>query len=188
MRIKDFFPKGYFIEPSNEELVFCNGTDLPVPELHEIPFSSCTLRADMPDSTITEPSVDLNSSGVVLVEPDYRVWIRKVTGEFGGYEYSFAKGSRGRNENGVSLQQIAHRELFEEMGLTCTIIGHLKDMPGYENDARFYFGIRTGGDPRDYDRETEKVLLVPLKISKNYLNMPRDRFLVDLLIEGLLGT
>lgn len=30
MNIKDFFPEGYFVEPSDEELVFCNGGDLPV--------------------------------------------------------------------------------------------------------------------------------------------------------------
>ena len=69
-------------------------------------------------------SEGVTGTGVVIHDPDGRVYVRKVRGRFGGYDWSFAKG---RVEPGVSLEENALRELGEEMGLEARIVGVLGD-------------------------------------------------------------
>src|SRR5205823_1282428 len=49
----------------------------------------------------------VTSTGVLVLSDDGRVYIRKVKGGYGGYDWSFAKG---RIEHGLSLEQNALKE------------------------------------------------------------------------------
>jgi 8-oxo-dGTP pyrophosphatase MutT (NUDIX family) len=93
---------------------------------------------------------NVRSTGVVVVS-DGRVYVRKVAANYGGYNWSFAKG---RLELGLSYEQNALKELREEMGLEAQIIGRLGDYDGDTGTTRFYVGEATGGDIRTFGPET----------------------------------
>lgn len=114
----------------------------------------------------------VTSTGVVLLHRDGRVYIRKVAGGYGGYDYSFAKG---RLEHGISPEENALKELREEMGLEARIVGVLGEYEGTTGTTRFYVGEVTGGDPSAHGSETEEVRLVSREEASRLLNMPRDR-------------
>jgi 8-oxo-dGTP pyrophosphatase MutT (NUDIX family) len=116
------------------------------------------------------------SSGIVILTSDGRVYVRKVTGGFGGAEWSFAKG---KVEPAFSLEENARRELNEEMGLEARILGVLGDYKGTTGWTRFYVGEVTGGDIRDHGWETEEVRLVTREEARKLLNVARDRRVLD---------
>jgi len=97
------------------------------------------------------------AAGVVMVEPDGRVWIIHPKGQFGGYKSTFPKGTVDAGEH---MQEAALREVFEESGLTAKITGHLTDVERTTSKTRFYIGERTGGAPWAHGHETEGVSLL----------------------------
>lgn len=119
------------------------------------------------------PPIGVNGSGIVLVEPDGRIQIREVTGHFDGYKHSFAKG---KIDSGYSIQQNAHKELYEETGMIGEIVGFLGDFVGGTGSTRFYIGKRVAGNPGDAGSETDNVKLVSI-----------DRAIGDAQHEGLLN-
>ena len=123
----------------------------------------------------------VTSSGVVLLDTEGRVYVRKVAGRFGGHDWSFAKG---RLEPGVSSEENALRELREEMGLEARIVGVLGDYEGTTGVTRFYVGEVTGGDPTAHGKETEVVWLVTREEARELLNVGRDRRVLDDLYRG----
>jgi 8-oxo-dGTP pyrophosphatase MutT (NUDIX family) len=128
------------------------------------------------DKPIEEPDTECTSSGVIIIEPDSRIWLRKVANNFGGYEYSFAKG---RMEKGFTEQQNAIKETYEEMGLVVDIERWLTDIEGDTSVTRFYIGSRIGGHPSfvaDQDFvETDYVVLTDKRTAMTMLNRGRDK-------------
>ncbi len=113
------------------------------------------------------------SSGVILVEPDGKIWIHKVANKFDGYDYTFSKGGV---EKGLTPQQNALKETFEEQGLQGEIHAHLGDFKGNTSMSRYYVGKRTGGDPNNFDsNETDSVHLVTPEEAYKLLNVQRDK-------------
>jgi len=128
------------------------------------------------------------STGIIVVEPDGRVWIYEPKDHFAGYEHTFSKGGL---ESGLTAQQNAHKELYEEMGLTAHIVAHLGD---WESDSggtqnRYYVAYRTGGDPKDAEtgktqpghQETDKVKLVTISEAEKMLNKESDKKVLEAL-------
>lgn len=115
-------------------------------------------------------------AGVVVVEPDGRVWVVGPTNEFGGYKNSFPKGGA---EGGLSLQANAIKEAYEESGLKVAITGHLGDYEGDTSISRYYTAKRTGGTPADMGWESQAVRLVPALELYGPLNRDRDRKIAD---------
>lgn len=116
------------------------------------------------------------SSGAVITEPDGRVWLVKPSHGFGGYDHTFPKGTL---EPGLTLQQNAMKEVFEEAGLQIEITGVLGDFKGTTSMTRYYTAKRVGGAPWTAHWETERVVLAPMKTARRILNMRRDQEILN---------
>jgi len=126
-----------------------------------------------PDVNVNEPdSKGIESAGMLLREPDGRIWLREPSNHFGGYEHTFAKGHK---DPGESLQQAAHRELYEETGLKGKIAGYLGDYDGDTTTTRMYIADRTGNDGPVSNPETWGFKLVPPNEAHKLLNRGRDK-------------
>jgi len=148
--------------------------------LNGIPFAPAAPPADWTqvpgqNYTFDEPPPPQTSkrmgAGVVMEEPDGRVWVLEPTNHFGGYQHSLPKGGI---EDGLNLQQTALKELWEESGLTGEITGYLGDFERTTSTARYYTARRTGGSPADHGWETQSVKLVPPEQLGDFLNHPSD--------------
>lgn len=124
---------------------------------------------------LQEPELDsagLNQgAGVIVMEPDGRVWIVEPTNHYGQYEHTFPKGTL---ETGLSLQETAIKEAYEESGLQVQITGLLGDFVRSQSVGRYYLAQRVGGTPTDHGWETNSVKLVPLSRLDQYLNRDED--------------
>lgn len=149
---------------------FTPGGEVP-PELNGVPFSPWSDHPVTDDEwadvhgqiELDEPEYEPNeaigiSSGVVIEEPDGRVWLINPTNSFGGYKGSFPKGGV---EDGLSMQANAIKEAFEETGLQVEITDLLGDFDRSTSRCRFYRARRIGGTPADMGWESQSVQLVP---------------------------
>lgn len=116
------------------------------------------------------------SSGVVILEPDGRIWLVHPSNAFGGYETTFPKGSE---EPGLSLQGNALKETFEEAGLKVEITGFIGDFEKTTSISRMYWARRTGGTPISCGWESQAVSLVPKEKLYDILNMWTDHAIAE---------
>ena len=121
------------------------------------------------------------ASGVVIEEPDGRVWVIAPTNAFGGYDSSFPKGTA---EPELSLQGNALKECFEEAGLKVKITGYIGDFERTTSKARFYRARRVGGDPTACGWESQAVKLVPKDQLYEHLNMVTDHGIAEAIGAG----
>jgi len=101
-----------------------------------------------PDKNVGEPAPvkKIERVSVMIQEPDGRIWIVQPTNAYGDRKYTMPGGTI---EPGLSMQQNALKEVWEETGLQVEITGHLGDFED-SNTARFgrlYVGKRVGGSP-----------------------------------------
>lgn len=94
--------------------------------------------------------------GAVVVDPDHAlVLVREVAGGFGGCAWTLT--AKGRPDPGESDEECALREVREEMGATCAIVG---EMPGWwigTTTATRLFIARVVGALGPHDAETASV-------------------------------
>lgn len=130
------------------------------------------LDADLP----FEPAIGKGiGAGVIIQEPDGRVWLTRPTNSFGGYQNTFPKGTV---EGTDSLQASAIREAFEETGLQVRIVDVAGDYERTTSKARYYIAERVGGTPADMGWESQAMRLVPRQHLNKLLNMPVDHDIV----------
>ena len=135
------------------------------------------LEPDSPPPDLLPP-IDLNESewsgvraaGLVIVDPDGRIWIRKPRNHFGGYKWTWPKGTLAAGEH---PQAAAHRETWEETGLTARIDSMLGDYAGDTSMTRFYLAHRVGGSPSVSD-ETSMLGLATWDEAASLLHKKRD--------------
>lgn len=118
------------------------------------------------------------AAGVVIREPDGRVWVVAPTNRFAGYETTFPKGTL----DGTSMQAAAIREAFEESGLKVRLIRFLTDSRRSLSYSRYYLAERVGGNPADMGWESQAVMLVPASELANVLNNQNDKTIAEKLI------
>jgi 8-oxo-dGTP pyrophosphatase MutT (NUDIX family) len=169
-------------DPTSKDgtVVIPEGSKLPVKELNGVKFGAWRPPADwgavdgqdLYDEPEFDPGKKKPSSGVVIREPDGRVWLMQPRGGYGGYEATFPKGGL---EKGLSLQANAIKEAYEETGLKVRITGFAGDHEGDTTVTRFYHAVREGGDPSKHEDESEGVVLAPKKKAEQFLNRKRDR-------------
>ena len=121
------------------------------------------------------------ASGVVIQEPDGRVWLVAPTNGYGGYRNTFPKGSA---EAGLSLAGNAMKEAFEESGLQVEITGFLMDVERTTSKARFYTARRVGGTPAAMGWESQAVHLCPPDKLYELLNGIADHDIAEALGAG----
>ena len=124
------------------------------------------------------------ASGVVIEEPDGRVWLVSPTNAFGGYKNTFPKG---KVDPGLSLQANAIKEAYEESGLRVEITGYLVDVDKTTSTTRYYTARRVGGVPIDMGNESEAVVLVSKKDLIESLNQPVDHKVANALGKSVKG-
>lgn len=117
------------------------------------------------------------SAGVIVEEPDGRVWVVHPTNAFGGYKATFAKGGLEKLEP----QAAAIKEAYEESGLKVEITGLVGDIERSTTVARYYLARRVGGTPSDMGWESQAVSLVPRALLPKLLNQPVDHKLLAML-------
>lgn len=138
-------------------------------------------QADLDEPEI-EPGKGMRlGAGVIVQEPDGRVWVVHPTNAFGGYKASFPKGTV---EDGLGLQASAIKEAYEESGLKVEIVGHFMDVARTTSVARYYLARRVGGTPADVGWESQAASLVPVAKLYEVLNMATDHGLAEKLGAG----
>lgn len=121
-------------------------------------------------------------AGVLILEPDGRVWLTRPTNSFGGYVHTFPKGTA---EDGLTLQQNAIKEAFEETGLRVKITGLLGDFERDTSKARYFIARRVGGTPAAMGWESQAVRLAPMKNALEMLNKPHDKDILDAVSDAI---
>lgn len=104
--------------------------------------------------------------GGVVVSRRGRILLRRPTHGFGGMSWTFPKGGQ---DAGETPQQTALREVREETGLHCTIIGKLPGTYQGETSSTEYFLMQPIGRQESFDDETEALAWVPLDEVSHYL-------------------
>lgn len=121
------------------------------------------------------------AAGVIIEEPDGRVWCISPTNGFGGYRTTFPKGTA---EEGLSLQANAIKEAFEESGLQIRITGFIGDFERTTSKARMYRAVRIGGTPVEAGWETQSVHLIPKGDLYDHLNGWADHPVAEMIGAG----
>lgn len=121
------------------------------------------------------------SAGVIIEEPDGRIWLTAPTNQFGAYKASFPKGTA---DDELSLQAVALKEAFEETGLKVEITGFVGDFDRTTSKVRMYRARRVGGTPALCGWESQAVHLVPKGQLYDYLNMWPDHSIAEVLGAG----
>lgn len=156
-------------QPARTACVAPGGT-LPV-SLHRVrprawvdaPTTAAGWEALVGENAIAEPAFKVPrhlkpAAGVVVREPDGRIWLVCPTNRFSGYEITFPKGRSG----GKCLQGTALCQAHEESGLRVRLIRHRADVRRSQTHTRYDQAERVGGSPADMVWESQAVMLVPL--------------------------
>lgn len=122
-------------------------------------WTKVTGTGSFSEPPVPNPKGKRLGAGVVIEEPDGRIWTVEPLNSFGGYKETFPKGGI---EEGLDLRQTAIKEAFEESGLKVELTGHLADVERTTSVARYYRAKRVGGDPTKFHWETQAANLVPL--------------------------
>lgn len=134
------------------------------------------------ETAVTEPVFQVPAgfkaaAGVVVVEPDGRVWLVCPTNRFGGAVATFPKG----RPEGKSTQATALVETFEESGLHVRITRFLVDVRRSTTYTRYFLGVRVGGTPADMGWESQAVMLVPQQSLTTILTSPYEKPILEAL-------
>lgn len=149
-------------------------------------------------TTIVEPAVHLGdfdepefvlepglraAAGIVVIEPDERVWIYEPRGHWGGHQHAFPKGRVDEQHvSKTALHRTAVRETLEEVGIHATITGFLADFSFFGHQTRYYLGRRIGGDPCQAHWEADSIKLVPMAELHRFVNVENDRAVLRALL------
>lgn len=129
-------------------------------QLYELQLEPETFEWDSASAIdrMAVPAAD--AYGVVLVFPEGQTLLRRVSAAFDGYVWTFAKG---RSEGCETPQQTARRELFEETGFRCRLVGLLPQRyQGSSGTTVFFVGVPEGKQ-QAFGTETEETRWVDIQ-------------------------
>lgn len=142
-------------------------------------------QAIIDEPAFCPPKGKREAAGVVIVEPDGRVWLVAPSNGYAGYTATFPKGTVAP---GVNRQATAIREAYEESGLQVEITGYFADSVRSQSYTRYYLARRLGGNPASMGWETQAVHLVPRKHLTEFLTNKNDQPLLEALLAYLPST
>ena len=157
---------------------------LPIEPWLDFPGDIAAWEAMASTMPVEEPSFHApkgfkKASGVVVREPDGRVWVVAPSNAFGGYEATFPKGGM----EGKSARATALVEAFEETGLRVRLTRFLVDVQRSTSYTRYFLSERIGGNPADMGWESQAVMLVPVALLSKVLNSSSDLPIIEALKE-----
>jgi ADP-ribose pyrophosphatase YjhB (NUDIX family) len=183
-------------EDSSSVATVIPGGSLP-PQINGIPFAAWSAapespaawntvvgQADIKEPPFNCPNGKAEAAGVVVCEPDGRIWLVAPSNAYAGYHATFPKG---RVEKGISRQANAIREAFEESGLQVAITAFLADSNRSLTYTRYYLARRVGGTPAAMGWESQAVHLVPRGRLGQLLNHVNDKPLIEALEKAYVG-
>lgn len=155
---------------------------LPVSTWDDVPTTKDAWEALAHGTSLEEPKFTVpdgykKAAGVVIREPDGRVWVVAPTNGFGGYQATFPKGTMEH----LSARGTALKEAFEETGLQVRLVRHLVDVKRSTSYTRYFLAERVCGNPADMGWESQAVMLVPVQDLDTLLNNRNDRPLIEAL-------
>lgn len=109
--------------------------------------------------------------GGVLIDDRQRVLLRRPTGDFDGYVWTFPKG---RPDLGETAEQAALREVREETGYSAEIIGKLPE--GFEGGTTVteFFLMAPVGKPGAFDAETTNIKWATFSEAEKLIAMTKN--------------
>ena len=142
------------------------------------PSDWSTLPKDAPKQKFFEmPKNGLPAgSGALIESMDGKgYWVVSPTNKFGGYENTLPKG---KMDKGLSMQQNAMKEVFEETGLKVKIIDHIDDLMSPYSKTRYYIAKHEAGVPGGMGWESQAVHWVPKDKIVSFLKNPDESKMV----------
>ncbi len=111
------------------------------------------------------------SAGGVVMNQQGRLLLRKPTGEFDGYVWTFPKG---RIDAGESVRDAALREVLEETGMECRIVRKLGDYRGGTSITTM-FVMEPIRRVREHDEETARIAWVLPQAAMKMIEKTRNK-------------
>ena len=105
--------------------------------------------------------------GGVVFDSEGKVLLRRPSKGFDGTAWTFAKG---KHEGGCSAEETALREVKEETGYSCRILGRVPGSFRGGTSINDYFLMAPDGAPGQFDWETEAVMWVSPAEAVPYIN------------------
>ncbi|MBP6468910.1 MAG: NUDIX domain-containing protein [Chloroflexi bacterium] len=161
----------------NKAFTFRSGQEIPGLPFKPVKMADADFHAQTkilphdPPLQIDDPDKHA-AAGMLLFTPDGKLVVVDPAGQYGGYQTTFPKGTQ---EDGMSLQATAVKEVYEETGFKARILGHLGDYEKTTSVNRFYIGVVEDGAPWAAHYETEAVRIVPLDQVDALLNVGADK-------------
>jgi len=112
------------------------------------------------------------SYGGVLLNSEKQVLLRRPTGDYDGYVWTFPKG---KEEAGSTPEETALREVKEETGYTAEIVGKIPGQFAGGTGATEYYLMRPLGEPCSFDKdETQAIAWVSLEEARKRIAKTRN--------------
>lgn len=118
-----------------------------------------------------EPTWDLEKAknspryGGIVFNDKGQILLRRPTGDFDGYVWTFAKGG----SDGQKPLKAAKREVLEETGTEATTVGYLEGGFGPQQNNYFFLMKAGSHDPTKMDKETQALKWVSPKEAVEYI-------------------
>lgn len=170
------------IEDPREVVTFTK--DGPVPPQYNKPVD----KPDLGQKEIWAPELKskggkpISTGAIVIDEATGKVFLVKPKGGFGGYEHTFPKGKLAK---GLSPQQNAIKEVWEESGLDVELVDYLGGYEKTTSTTHYFVARLKGGSPAGFLDETEAVVLAPMDKLKGLVNTAVDKKVADDFLKSL---
>ena len=173
------------IEDPREVVTFTKGGAVP-PQ-----YNKPVAKPDLEQKEVWAPPLKskggkpISTGAIVIDEATAKVFLVKPKGGYGGYEYTYPKGKIAK---GLTAQQNAIKEVWEEAGLDVELLDYLGGYEKTTSTTHYFVARLKGGSPAAFLDETEAVVLAPMNRLKGLVNTAVDKQVVKDFIERVAAA